>query len=289
MLRVSEERPMHPATSALLRRVCDATKRLGTPFVIAGATARDIVLWHVHGIRAERATRDVDVAVCAVSWASYEMLIGELVNVEGFRQDHRAPQRLLLAHADTGMTIPLDLVPFGDIEVPKGSIAWPPEREFVLTVLGFSEAVATASQIEIEAGLVVPVVTLPALTLLKLLAWEDRRRQENKDASDLLLILRSYLWAGNEERVWTEAADLMEAYAFNDSTASCALLGRDARNLALPSTRDKIRSLLGDERTFQTLVRDLLARAAAVPFEEGFADKLEADVEAFRDGFMAEP
>ena len=30
---------------------------------LAGATARDIVLSHVYGIRAERATRDVDVAV----------------------------------------------------------------------------------------------------------------------------------------------------------------------------------------------------------------------------------
>lgn len=289
MVSVGEERPLHPATSALLQRVRDAAQRLGTPFVVAGATARDIVLWHVHGIRAERATRDVDVAVCAVSWESYEALIGELVNVEGLRRDERAPQRLSFTHAATRMTLPLDLVPFGDVERPQGSIAWPPEGEFVLTVLGFREAVDTASRIEIETGLVVPVVTLAALTLLKLIAWEDRRRQENKDASDLLLILRNYLWAGNEERMWTEAVDLMEAYEFDDSTASCALLGRDARNVALPATREKVRSLLGDERTYQTLLRDLLARAAAVPFEEGFADKLESDVDAFRHGFMAEP
>jgi len=67
--KVSEERPAHPATVALLRHVRDAADRRGIDFVVAGATARDIVLWHVHGVRAERATRDIDVAVCAISWA----------------------------------------------------------------------------------------------------------------------------------------------------------------------------------------------------------------------------
>ncbi|MBP0594495.1 nucleotidyl transferase AbiEii/AbiGii toxin family protein [Paraburkholderia sp. LEh10] len=264
-------------------------KRLDTPFVVAGATARDLILWHVYGIQAGRATRDVDVAVCAVSWESYEALIGELVSNEGFQRDDRAAHRLLLGRGDASGTIPLDLVPFGDIEAPEGSIAWPPEGAWILTVLGFREAVDTAVQVEVEADVVVPVVSLAALTLLKLIAWKDRRQQENKDAADLLLILRNYLWAGNGERMWTDAADLMEAYGFDDSTASCALLGRDARNVALPATREKLLSLLGSDRTYQMLLRDLLARAAAVPFDDGYADKLEADLEAFRDGFMAEP
>ncbi|WP_109483213.1 nucleotidyl transferase AbiEii/AbiGii toxin family protein [Paraburkholderia sp. C35] len=288
MLSVSAARPLHPATAALLERVSHAARRLGTPFVVAGATARDIVLWHVYDIRAERATRDVDVAVCAINWESYEALIDELVNTQSLRRDDKAPQRLLFDHADTRMTIPLDLVPFGDIEVPEGQIAWPPRGEVVLSVLGFKEAVNSASEVELEAGTIVPVVSLPALTLLKLIAWEERRQQENKDASDLLLILRSYLWAGNEERMWTDAVDLMEAYAFDDSIASCALLGRDARNLALPATRAKIGSLLENERTCQVLMRDLLARAASASFDDGYADTLEAQVQAFRDGFMTQ-
>jgi len=287
MLEVSEERPLHPATCALLDGVCAAAKRLGTSFVVAGATARDIMLWHVYGISTGRATRDVDVAVCAVSWESYDVLISELVDAQSFRRDERAPQRLFFRHDGTGMTIPLDLVPFGDIEVPKGSIAWPPSGEFVLTVLGFREAVDTATQVEIDEGIVVPVVTLPVLTLLKLIAWEDRRQQENKDAFDLLLILRKYRWAGNEERIWTEAVDLMETYAFDDSLASCALLGRDASKAASAATRAKILSLLEVERTYQTLTKDLIARAAAATFEDGYADNVESALEAFRNGFTS--
>jgi predicted nucleotidyltransferase len=289
MLKVSEERPLHPAVPALLQRVSDAAKRLDTPFVVAGATARDIVLKHVFSREPARATQDVDVAVCAVDWKSYESMIDELLKVEGFRRDSSAQQRLMFTHAETRRTIPLDIVPFGDIEERDGTIAWPPKGEFVLTVLGFREAVETALQVEIDPGIVVPVVALPALTLLKLIAWQDRRQVENKDAYDLFFILQNYLWAGNEERVFgDDAIDLMETYEFNDSLASCALLGRDARKIALPETLEKIRSLLSEGHTYQTLQKDLLARAAASTFEDTDPDKVEAALEAFRDGFLAE-
>lgn len=62
----------------MLRHVRDAAQHLGTRFVVAGATARDMVLWHVHGIPAERATRDVEVAVYAVSWRVGAELVGLL-------------------------------------------------------------------------------------------------------------------------------------------------------------------------------------------------------------------
>ena len=76
-LKVSYDRPLYPVTLALLRHVRDAARQMGTEFVVAGATARDIVLWHVYGIRAERATRDVDIAVCAVSWKAHGELMGD--------------------------------------------------------------------------------------------------------------------------------------------------------------------------------------------------------------------
>jgi predicted nucleotidyltransferase len=77
-VEVSPDRPVHPVTIALLRHVRDAAQQLGSEFAVAGATARDIVLWHVYGIRAERATRDVDVAVCAVSWDAHRELTSRL-------------------------------------------------------------------------------------------------------------------------------------------------------------------------------------------------------------------
>src|ERR1700761_101393 len=84
MLKVSEERPLHPGVQALLQRVSEAATRLDTPFVVAGATARDLILYHVHGRAAARATQDVDVAVCAVDWKSDERGVAGLLKAEGF-------------------------------------------------------------------------------------------------------------------------------------------------------------------------------------------------------------
>ncbi|RDJ99075.1 nucleotidyl transferase AbiEii/AbiGii toxin family protein [Paraburkholderia lacunae] len=284
--KVSEERPVHPATIALLRHVRDAADRRGTDFVVAGATARDIVLWHVHGVRAERATRDIDVAVCAISWEAHGDLVGELEATGLFKADSKAQQTLVFRDPADGWALPLDLVPFGDLEAPAGSIAWPPKGDFVMNVLGFREAVDHAIAIDLGDNLAVPVVTLPALTLLKVLAWHDRRTRKNTDASDLLLVLRSYFRAANEERIWEAAADLLVEYGYNVDLAASALLGREARQIALPATLDAVTAILADEASYETLRRDMLARAAAQLLDD-FADASDKTLAAFRHGFLA--
>ena len=113
-----------------------------------------------------------------------------------------------------------------------------------MTVLGFQEAIDTAQRVEIGEGLLVPVVSIPAFVLLKLMAWRDRRTIKNTDASDLLFVLRNYFHAGNEERVYDEALDLLEACDFKVEIACAGLLARDARDVALAGTRDAVRALL---------------------------------------------
>ncbi|WP_206997263.1 nucleotidyl transferase AbiEii/AbiGii toxin family protein [Trinickia mobilis] len=287
-LKVGEDRPVHPVTIALLRHVSEAVRSLKSEFVAAGATARDIVLWHVHGIRAERATRDVDVAVCAVNWEAHGDLIAALEATGRFKADGRSQQSLIFDDASIGKPVPLDLVPFGPLEAPDGYIAWPPKGDFVMNVLGFREAVDTSININIGENYSVPVAALPALALLKLLAWHDRRTSKNTDAADLLLILRNCHKAGNEERIWEIGADLLDAHDFDVDLASTALLGRQARQTALPATLTAVTALLADEGTYETLRRDMLARAAAQLLDD-FADGSDKTLAAFRDGFMAAP
>jgi len=88
-LEVDARRPLELAAAALLQAVGTTCVQLDTAFVVAGATARDILMWHVHGIRPVRATRDVDVAVCAVSWPFHERLVESLVATGQFA---RAPK-----------------------------------------------------------------------------------------------------------------------------------------------------------------------------------------------------
>jgi predicted nucleotidyltransferase len=287
-LKVGEDRKVDPVTIELLRHVSHAVRSLNGEFVVAGATARDIVLWHVHGVRPGRATRDVDVAVCAVSWEAHGDLVAALEATGRFKAETKSQQSLIFNDSSVDASMPLDLIPFGPLEAPDGAIAWPPTGDFVMNVLGFREAVDTSIDIDIGENCSVPVASLPALALLKVLAWHDRRTRKNTDASDLLLILRNHYKAGNEERIWEVGIDLIEAHGGDVDLASTALLGRQARQIALPATFEAVAALLTDEGTYETLRRDMLRRAAAQMLD-GYADDTDKTLAAFRDGFMAAP
>lgn len=201
IVKVPAERPVAPLAIALLAAVKTACETLGTRFVLAGATARDIQFLHLHGVKAPTATRDVDVEVCAISWEFHQRLIDELLATGQFTRDAKAQQKLIFRRNGDTYGVQLDLVPFGPLEAPPGDIAWPPDGDIVMNVLGFQEAVDTAQEVDIGEGVVVPVVTIPAFVLLKLMAWQDRRTQKSTDASDLLFVLRQFFSAGNEMRL----------------------------------------------------------------------------------------
>ncbi|RQR38773.1 nucleotidyltransferase [Burkholderia sp. Bp9143] len=287
-LEIDARRPLEPAAVALLQAVRAACAQLDAAFVVAGATARDILLWHVHGIRPVRATRDVDVAVCAVSWPFHERLVDALVATGQFVRAPKHQQKLLFDSGTQAFRTELDLVPFGPLETPPGEIAWPPGGDVVLNVLGFQEAVDTALAVSIGAGIAVPVASLPALALLKLLAWKDRRARQNSDAYDLLFLLTHFHDAGNRERIWDVAPDLLERHGFQPELAAAALLARDAKRIASRQTHDVIRALLSDDATYATLGQDLQARAFALLPGEFSADA-DRYLDAFRGAFLADP
>lgn len=70
------------------------------------------------------------------------------------------------------------------------------------------------------------------MAVLKLLAWSERRtREPRKDASDLILILRSYLDAGHTEQLYKEVDRLLDARDFDYERAGSWLAGKDAVTL----------------------------------------------------------
>ncbi|SAL52735.1 hypothetical protein AWB74_02403 [Caballeronia arvi] len=279
VLKVPDERPVEALTIALLRDVKDACQALGTSFVLAGATARDILMWHLHDRKATVATRDVDIAVCAVSWEFHEALIDLLIQTRRFARHPTQQQKLLYTRGPEDHVSELDIVPFGQIEARPGELHWPPDGEVVMTVLGFQEAVDTAQPVDIGEGVVIPVLTVPAFVLLKIFAWQDRRLKKNTDASDLLFVLRNYFEAGNTARIFEEAMDQLEAFEFDVNLAAAALLGREVSDLAYPETLAALRGLLQSAETYETLRRDLEARAATIL--GGFVDDSDALLKAF--------
>jgi predicted nucleotidyltransferase len=60
-------------TVAILSEVDTIARDLKLAFFIVGATARDILLQHAHGIHTTRATLDVDIGVFVSDWDQFEL------------------------------------------------------------------------------------------------------------------------------------------------------------------------------------------------------------------------
>jgi len=68
MLKVPNERPLDPTTLAILSNVNSVLAAERQGYFLIGANARDILLFHVFGIRTTRATHDVDFAIALETW-----------------------------------------------------------------------------------------------------------------------------------------------------------------------------------------------------------------------------
>jgi predicted nucleotidyltransferase len=262
--------PVDPSLVRVLRALDPIARSSKCEYFLAGATARDLILVNVHGLRQGRATRDIDFGIAVESWEQFELLKERLIATNEFSAS-RSNQRLIYADSNQGISIPVDLIPFRGVASGDGTIAWPPGRDIVMNVAGFEEALASSVVIEIEASLTVHVASAAGLTLLKLAAWADRGRESNKDAADLYRLLTSYADAGNTDRVYEEETLLLEAVDFDMQLAGAELLGRDVAAICNTQILNQVRSVLALESNRERLVIDMVRTSAypqATPFVE---------------------
>lgn len=256
---------------AVVHRVATGQK---CPYVVVGATARDLLLFHVFGIPASRATRDVDFAIAVESWDKFNKMRDALLATKEFSAS-RAVHRLHLA----GTNIPIDLIPFGGV-AEDHTIAWPPSRDTVMTVAGFEDAIAASIKIQVSPDLTVPVVSLAALTVLKVFAWEDRKTSD-KDALDLYRVISTYADAGNEDRLYAPAMPYLEKFGHNVGLAGAALAGEDSRLLSSAAVLIKLRTLVSAESFMDTLAERI--RTSQWPFEPEKLSDVRAMLTAYFD------
>lgn len=213
---------------------------LGISALIVGAFARDLHLLYAHGIEPQRQTEDLDFALAVRNWSEFEALKQSLISSARFKAAPAAAHRLRYR---TGL--PVDLVPFGPLETEDRKIAWAPSGDIVMSVFGFKEALAAAHGVVLPGDVRSRVVSLPALALLKLICWEERHAAfPRKDAQDLQLILRSYLDAGNEARLWDEFLSWTEEDDFDSRQAGARMLGHDVSMLLDDAATERVGSLL---------------------------------------------
>ena len=202
------------------------------------------------------------------NWSAYEQLKARLVETGEFSLDKKQAQRLLYEEL-----FPIDVIPFGAIAEPNHSLSWPPEHDMTMSTLGFETAYHNSIAVRMWADPVLDIqfASLPGLALLKIISWSDNQVRSGKDASDLLLLMRTYLDAGNQERLWHEEGDLI-GDDFDYERAGSRLLGRDIATILSPDIKETVIKILDNETGEQSqyrLVENMLGRGAeSSDFEE---------------------
>ena len=228
-------------TVEVLGTVSRLANELGSPFVVVGASARDLVLHYGYGAPVKRATYDVDFAVEVATWEVYGTLRERLEQV-----DYTATEHAHRMHSPNGTVI--DIVPFGPIESDGGTIGWPPDGEVVMDVTGFQDACDAADWVRVQEEpepLDIPVASPAGMAVLKLIAWTDREvNLRGKDATDLAYLLRTYETIPEvRDTLYGEESKIMEACEWDLSIAASHLLGRHAAEISGGQTRAHVLSL----------------------------------------------
>ena len=267
-------------TVAALSAVKSIADAQGIPFFIVGASARDFILKHCYGIEPRRMTADIDLGVEVADWAQFDRLIDALQATGGFLPDERLRQRY---HFDSVL---IDIVPFGPITDENRRIAWPPEHEIFMSMIGFKEAYECSITVRLSANpaLDVKLPTLPGLALMKLVSWRERYPERTKDAEDLLLIMHKYEDTGNIDRLYDNEQDILQEEKFDTRLAGIRLLGRDMANIADTKTLDVIKTILDEETVEQSKYRLIIDMIRGSLNYEGQFDEVLLQVQKLKKG-----
>ncbi len=270
-LALKPDRPLDPLTLAVINAIQQAATKLKRPVFIVGAVARIILLEHIHGLSAGRATTDVDFAFALDHWAQFDAIKARLLENPEFNASEHVVHRLYYRAPGQEHSYKVDLIPFGGIEASENTITWPPDMAIMMNVAGFSDAFSAAVNVEISPGTAIAVASLPGIAILKLFAWADRRQDNTKDAIDLNTLLRSYHEAGNHNRIYEDARALaaLEAVEYDPELAGAWLIGNDVATTASTATITGLEPVLHGElrdRLVEDMSRAMKGRADALAY-----------------------
>jgi len=276
---------IEPAHRRALRTIADAAVQVGIEWFLTGAMARDWVFTKIHGIDTLRATRDADIGIALTGWDEFERLRKVITDTGSFRAG-RSPHRL---DSNEIQGFHIDLVPFGQLGGAAAEIAWPPDQDIVMNVIGFEEAFGASLTVLADRDLPVRLASPAGQMLMKLFAWEDRKHlQPGKDAMDIRLLLLHYEKVAGQDLY--AVAGLMEAEGFDANRAAARLLGRDVAIIVKPSTKDALARILDrelDDGSHQLLLEQLETGVGGRALHgEGLYEKHHALLSSFRSGLM---
>ena len=161
----------------------------GLPLYVVGACARDLAMKLLGENASKRHTTDLDVAIAIEDWQGFENLCKTLKD-NHFKQYGRT-HKFFYKGENEELDYEVDVVPFGGIAVDE-EIRWPPEGNPVMSVRCFQDVMSEAVTVKIGDEVEVRMASLCGQFLIKLDTWNDRKDSTDKDAEDMLFILKKY-------------------------------------------------------------------------------------------------
>jgi predicted nucleotidyltransferase len=227
-----------------IARVHEAAREAGVTPILVGALVTALAAERNRGLPAARGTHDADFALRVSGWGLFEAMRKALLRRKA------APDPQIEHRFRVGEAV-VDLLPYGPgVATPDGKLRWP-ASEFEMSVVGFEEACAAATDVRIAKGITVRCVTVPGLVLLKIVAFVDRSaRQDPKhrnDAEDILYWLKNYASGDDSSRRFDLASLHLDGVLYEN--AGAAVLGLDVKKFMRSSVRslaDRFLSIAND-------------------------------------------
>ena len=244
------------------------TEALNIPYLVVGATARDIILHHGFGAAIERGTRDVDFGIQVQNWEQFEQLKTALIE-NGFTP-HKTKPHQLITTVSNEEEWEVDIIPFGEIANDESTIAWPPQHDIEMSVTGFKEAFDHSLNVTIsnDPSLEIKVASPAGMLLLKLISWLEREHSiRPKDAMDIYYLTEHYSKIPEiGSSIFVD--NYMEAQNFDEHKASTMKLADDARSIASSAAISFINEkLFNDDAKLDNLILDI-SRTVKIEYEE---------------------
>ena len=162
----------------------------GLPLYVVGARARDVAMKLMKGDEPKRRTEDLDVAIAIENWQAFDDICQTLQ--ENHFKRYGTTQKFFYKGKNGDIDFEVDIVPFGGVAVDE-KIGWPPEGNPVMSVKCFQDVMKEAITVVVDDIVRVKMAPLCGQFLIKLDTWNDRHATTDKDAEDMLFILKIYL------------------------------------------------------------------------------------------------
>lgn len=249
---------------------------------LIGAAALGLALQQRAGVPLPRATRDWDFAVAVPSWQDFHGLASRLTAPDGGFRRAAEPHRFVHARSST-----LDIVPFGPLESPIGTIRWPDES--VMSTVGFAVLAHHNEVHDLGQGLRLVVASLAALAGLKLIAYGDRRPAILRDIRDLYHLARSHPWEhAGEATIDDDATATLGVGEIGFADLGAYVLGREVAAAFDVGIRRRMTDILAEADDSWSDLIEHVAREQPGRSEESDREIIRACLLALRSGIGRE-